>query len=79
MSQDDERPDYRAERFTVPMSSEDYEAAVKKAGSPSRLRALVRAFLRLWSSDEIPEVVPDDLINFEMRRAQKVPRKKKRR
>lgn len=77
MSNDDEeRPPHKKDRFTLPMDEGLHDEARKKAGSDSRLRAILRGFLRLWANDEYPDI-PDDVIDQEMRRAQKIPRKKK--
>ena len=80
MSQD-KRPPHRNKRFTVPLDDETYNAAVRKANnSPSRLRAIVRLFLDLWSHDEWPPAMDfsEADIKEQERRATKVPRKRKK-
>jgi hypothetical protein len=76
----DKRPPHRNRRFTVPLDDETYEAAVKKATSPSRLRAILRLFLDLWSHDEWPPEMDfsEEDIEEQARRAKKVPRKRKK-
>ena len=71
------RPPHREERFTLAMDADLRERASEKAGSGSALRAIIRAFLDLWSSGAYPDL-PDEAIAVQMRRAQKIPRKKKR-
>lgn len=68
--EEDERPATRGNNFTVPMDDEMVEAGVKRAGSKSRLRAVMRAFLFLWVQDEYP-TPPDDVIEQQGRRAKK--------
>lgn len=66
---DNERPKKRKLRLEVRLDSELYEQALSKAGGDrSRLLAIVRALLRVWSSGEYPEL-PDDVIEQELKRA----------
>ncbi len=74
---DEERPPHKDDQLNVPMDAGLHDRARKKAGGDSRLRAIIRAFLDLWSSGEYPDL-PDDVIEKHQRRAQKIPRKKKK-
>ncbi len=77
MSDDEERPPHKDEEFNIAMDSGLHDDARKFAGSDKRLRAMIRAFLRLVTMGEYPPI-PEDAIQQELRRAQKVPRKKKK-
>lgn len=67
---EDLRPPPRDNNFTVPLDDEMLESAVRKAKSPSKLRAVIRSFLFLWTNNEYPEI-PEDLLARQEMRAQK--------
>ena len=71
------RPPHREERLTLALNSDLLERAREKAGSGTTLRAIMRAFLELWSSGAYPDL-PEEAVQAQMRRAQKIPRKKKK-
>ena len=77
MSSDPPRPPHRKKRLTVPMDDETYDKALAKAGALDRLRAVARWFFDLWGSDEWPGPSEDE-IQEQLRRAKKIPRKKKK-
>lgn len=73
------RPPPRDNRVTIALDDKTYRESVAKAGSPSRLRSILRIFLGLWSVDEYP---PPDMpfyteadIEEDQTRAKKRPRK----
>ena len=68
--EEEERPGERDNYFTLPLENQMVEAGVKRAGSKSKLRAVLRAMLFLWVQDEFP-TPPDDVIEQQGRRAQK--------
>ena len=70
-----ERPPKKDRNFSVPIDSDLEKRAVKKAGSSSALRRVLRAFLFLWVEGEYPDP-PNDVIEQTSRRAKKTPRKK---
>ena len=71
------RPPHKNDQFTISLDEALHTAARDKAGSASRLRGVLRAFMSLWSSGAYPDL-PAEAIAAHMRRAQKVPRKKKK-
>jgi len=81
VSNEPRRPPHRNKKLTIAFDDEVYDQAVEKAGSLARLRAIFRLFANLWGSNEWPPEMDfqDSDIEEEMRRAKKVPRKKKRR
>ena len=70
-----ERPPKKDRNFSVPIDSDLEKRAIKKAGSSSGLRRVLRAFLFLWVEGEHPDP-PADVIEQTSRRAKKTPRKK---
>ena len=70
-----ERPPKKDRNFSVPIDRDLEQRAVKKAGSSSALRRVLRAFLFLWVEGEYPDP-PNDVIEQTSRRAKKTPRKK---
>lgn len=75
---DNKRPEKRKARVEIWLDNELYEQALIKAGgSRKRLRAILRAFLRVWGSDEYPDL-PDDVIEQELKRATGGGRHRKR-
>ena len=71
------RPPHKKDQFTISVDEALHTAARDKAGSESRLRGVLRAFMSLWSSGAYPDL-PEEAIAAQMRRAQKIPRKKKK-
>ncbi len=80
MSNETPRPPHRKRKVTINLDDESYSRAVKKAGALARLRAIIRLMVGLWGSDEWPPSMDfsEGDIADEMKRAQKVPRKKKK-
>jgi hypothetical protein len=68
---DKDRPPRRNKRIDVPVDEELYNRAKRKAGSLSRLRAAVRAFLDLWSDNELRQGLPEEEIERQEVRAKK--------
>lgn len=75
MSDDQQRPPKKRARIDVPIDQPTLDDARKKAGSLRRLRAVIRALLSFWLTDEY-RLSKDDIAEHE-RRAKKVSRKKK--
>ena len=71
------RPPHKKDQFTISVDESLHESARAKAGSASRLRGVLRAFMSLWSSGAYPDL-PEEAVQAQMRRAQKIPRKKKK-
>lgn len=64
------RPPKRKARLDVPVDPDTLDRARKKAGSTKRLRAIIRAFLDLWTDNEM-HGPPEDAIKDQERRAKK--------
>ena len=66
---DDTRPKKRRKRFMVYIDEDVYERALKRArGNKNFLRAVLRAFMRVWGSGEYPDP-PIEVIELESQRA----------
>lgn len=54
-------PVVKDERLDIPIDKSGLDAAVAKAGSRWRLRAIVRAMLKLWVNDKFPSPTEDEV------------------
>jgi hypothetical protein len=77
MTNSEPRPPHKKNIFSIAADEELIQRARDKAGSGARFHGVIRAFLDLWSSDAYPDL-PEEAIAAQMRRAQKIPRKKKK-
>ena len=71
------RPPHKKNIFSIAADEELIQRARDKAGSGARFHGIIRAFLALWSSGAYPDL-PEDAVAAQMRRAQKIPRKKQK-
>ena len=69
------RPPKRKGRLDIPVDPGTLDRARKKAGSLKKLRAVVRAFLDLWSDNEM-QGPPEEAVKEQERRAQKRKKQK---
>jgi len=77
MDDSQSRPPHRVAQFTMVLDPDLLQRARAKAGPGARFHGVIRAFLDLWSSGAYPDL-PEEAIAAQMRRAQKIPRKKKK-
>lgn len=70
----EEKPAKRSERFDIPVDPDTLQKATKRAKGKSRLRAIMRIFMRMYGEDELGEP-NEDLIEQEQKHAEKKRKK----